>query len=365
MRRLLKKFTVYDFVIMAIMAALGIAIKPVVVPLAHLVSGPLMIPSGAFVGGLYMMWLVIGYGIVRKPGTGTLIALVQALLVIFTGIIGSHGIMSLFTYIMPGLVMDAVLLLMGHRCCCRTCALIAGIAANVTGTACVNVVFFQAPGLYLILILSVAAFSGAVGGFIAWELLRVLEKYHLIKNRQEEQKYFKHGRRITATLMCVILLAAGVTGTVNFLNTSKSVSAKTTGTTVAINFDREEVARVSQKELEEMPAIQKDIKLSSSSNDDVDGKYKGAALSYILKTKAPEILEQSKTILCVAADGYSSAFTPKEILEAENVIISYAVDGHALRDFDAGGIGPLRLVVLKDTYGTRSIKNIVRVECLP
>ena len=137
---------------------------------------------GAFAGGLYMMWLVIGYGMVRKPGTATLIGIVQAFLVMFTGVIGSHGIMSLFTYIMPGMVMDIVLLIIGHRACCRACCVIAGAAANMTGTACVNVVFFPAPGMYLILILSVAALSGAIGGYISWELLRVADKYHMIKN---------------------------------------------------------------------------------------------------------------------------------------------------------------------------------------
>ena len=55
MKRLLQKFTVRDLVLIAAMAALGIAIKPVVVPLAHLVSTPLMIPGGALAGGLYMM----------------------------------------------------------------------------------------------------------------------------------------------------------------------------------------------------------------------------------------------------------------------------------------------------------------------
>lgn len=184
MSKILQRFRIYDFVIIAIMAALGIAIKPVLVPLAHIISGPLMIPSGAFAGGLYMMWLVVGYGITGKPGTSTLIALIQAFLVMFTGVVGSHGVMSLFTYLSPGIVMDLLLLLIGHRVCCRGCAVIAGAAANVTGTACVNIVFFQAPGAYLILILSIAVLSGGIGGLLAWELLKVLRKYNLTEKRK-------------------------------------------------------------------------------------------------------------------------------------------------------------------------------------
>lgn len=184
MSKILQRFRIYDFVIIAIMAALGIAIKPVLVPLAHIISGPLMIPSGAFAGGLYMMWLVVGYGITGKPGTSTLIALIQAVLVMFTGVVGSHGVMSLFTYLSPGIVMDLLLLLIGHRVCCRGCAVIAGAAASVTGTACVNIVFFQAPGAYLLLILSIAVLSGGIGGLLAWELLKVLRKYNLTGKRE-------------------------------------------------------------------------------------------------------------------------------------------------------------------------------------
>ena len=180
MRKYLSNFTIYELVIIAIMAAIGIALKPVIVPIAHLISGPLMVPSGAFAGGLYMLWLVVGMGIVGKIGTATLIAVIQALLVLFTGVVGSHGILSLFTYTMPGIAMDLVLLIIGHRVCCAACAVIAGAAANVTGTACVNIVFFQAPGVYLILILSVAALSGGAGGLLAWELLKILKKYGLV-----------------------------------------------------------------------------------------------------------------------------------------------------------------------------------------
>ena len=145
------------------------------------------------------MWLVIGYGIVKKPGTSTIIATIQALLVLFTGVVGSHGVMSLLTYIAPGLAVDLVLLIIGHRACCRSCAAIAGAAANVTGTACVNVVFFQAPGVYLILILAIALLSGAVGGLLAWELLRIMEKHHMTSkaekrkgNRDEAAKKMEH-----------------------------------------------------------------------------------------------------------------------------------------------------------------------------
>lgn len=178
-RKGLNRFRIYDLIIISIMAALGIALKPIIVPLAHLISGPMMIPGGAFAGGLYMLWLVVGFGITGKRGTATLIGLVQAIIVMLTGVVGSHGIMTLISYTSPGIVMDVGLLLIGHSICCRSCAFIAGLLANVTGAFVINFVFFRLPLFFLLLTLSVAALSGGIGGLIAWQLIRLLKKYHI------------------------------------------------------------------------------------------------------------------------------------------------------------------------------------------
>ena len=177
--RALRVFTTRDLVIIAVLAALGIAVKPVVVPLAHLVSAPLFIPAGALAGGLYMMWLVVGMGIVGKRGTATLIALVQALLVMLTGVVGSHGALSLISYTLPGIVMDLGLWLTGHRACCLRCCFLAGILANVTGTLMVSFIFFRLPPIPLALTLCTAALSGGVGGILAWQVIKALRRHHI------------------------------------------------------------------------------------------------------------------------------------------------------------------------------------------
>ncbi len=175
--KLLKKFTVKDLIIISAMAALGIAIKPVVVPLAHLISTPLFIPSGALAGGLYMMWLVMAFGLTEKRGSATLCAIVQAILVVVTGVIGSHGVMSLISYTMPGVMIDLGLLLIRHRCCCLPCCFLAGLLANVTGTVITNLIFFSLPLIPLLISLTLAAFSGGIGGILSWELLKALRRY--------------------------------------------------------------------------------------------------------------------------------------------------------------------------------------------
>ena len=185
--KLLHRFTVQELILISAMAALGIAVKPIVVALVHLISAPLLIPGGALAGGLYMMWLVVAMGLTGKRGAATLVGLIQAILVTLTGISGSHGVMSLVSYTAPGIAVDLGLLLIRHRVCCLPCAFFAGVLANVTGTVIVNIIFFSLPPLPLLLSLAAAAFSGGVGGILSWQLLKTLQKYQ-IGGRKYEQR---------------------------------------------------------------------------------------------------------------------------------------------------------------------------------
>lgn len=178
-RKMLDKYSLFDLIIIAMMSALGIAIKPVVVTLAHIIAGPLLIPSGAIAGGFYMMWMVLGFGLTGKRGTATLIALVQALVVTGTGIVGSHGAMSLVTYTVPGIMADLGLLLIGHRACCNACSFLAGMLANIGGTIMVNLVYFRLPLVPLVLVLSAAALSGGLGGILAFQIRQQLLKFQI------------------------------------------------------------------------------------------------------------------------------------------------------------------------------------------
>lgn len=176
-QKFLDRFSIYDLIVIAMVSALGIAIKPIIVPLAHIISGPLFIPSGAVAGGFYMLWPVLGFGLTGQRGTMTLIGLVQAILVMATGISGSHGAISLLTYTMPGIVADLGLFLIGHRICCLPCAFLAGMLCNLAGTATVNLVYFRLPAIPLFLSLSSAALSGGLGGLIAFKILQQIWKF--------------------------------------------------------------------------------------------------------------------------------------------------------------------------------------------
>ena len=168
----LRKFSIFDLVLISLMACLGIATKPIIVPIAHMITGPLFIPGGVVAGGFYMMWIVMGSSFVGKFGTATLISTIQAIVVIALGFFGTHGIMSFFTYILPGIAVDLVFIFFKNNKYSLTFCFLGGIAANISGTFLVNLVFFRLPFIPLILSLSTAALSGGLGGMVAYSVVK-------------------------------------------------------------------------------------------------------------------------------------------------------------------------------------------------
>jgi ABC-type thiamin/hydroxymethylpyrimidine transport system permease subunit len=183
-----KKFTVFDLIVIAIVASLGIAVKPVIVPLVHIITGPLFIPGGAVAGGLYMMWIVIGAGLVGKRGAATLIALVQAILVIAVGAIGTHGILSVVTYLVPGLAVELVFILSRQKFDSIFSCFFAGMAANIAGTVLSNFVFFKLPLIPLVLTMSAGALSGGLGGLLAFVIIKSFKKLNVASFKKGEKK---------------------------------------------------------------------------------------------------------------------------------------------------------------------------------
>lgn len=175
-RRKTGYFKLVDFIIIAMMAAMGIAIKTVIVPLAQIITGPLFIPGGVVAGGFYMMFPVLGAALTGKRGTATLVSLVQAVIVTVTGTLGTHGAASLFTYTLPGLVVDVIYFIIRHNACCSICCFIGGIAANMAGVFAVNFAIFNLSAVPLLLSLCAAALSGGLGGLVAGAVAKNIRK---------------------------------------------------------------------------------------------------------------------------------------------------------------------------------------------
>lgn len=186
MSNLLRRFTTLDLVIVTMMAALGIAIKPVITPLAHIITGPFLIPGGVVAGGFYMLWLVLGYGLTgNKVGTALLIGLVQGIIVIMQPF-ANHGAFSIISYAAPGLAVELVYLVLRPGPVTPVRAFLGGVAANITGSFLVTVVImrialWRLPLIPFLLIVLTATLAGGLGGLVAYGLLSKLRKLNLLQ----------------------------------------------------------------------------------------------------------------------------------------------------------------------------------------
>jgi hypothetical protein len=164
------KIATVDLVLMALFASLGLATKNVIHPLVATITGPLYVPTGAVAGGLYMMWPVMAFGLVRRVGAASMVSLTQAFISLLLPF-GNFGLLSFVIYLAPGLAIDAFFLLSRHKACCAVCCIGAAAIANVVGTILVGALVLWLPWVVLSFLAVVAAISGCIGGFIANMLL--------------------------------------------------------------------------------------------------------------------------------------------------------------------------------------------------
>ncbi len=159
-----------DLVLITLLASLGMATKNIIHPLAATITEPFYVPAGAVAGGLYMMWPVMAFGLVRKVGAATMTSLIQAFISLVLPF-GNFGLLSFPIYLAPGLAIDAFFLLSRHKACCLGCCIGASAIANAVGTVSVASLVLVSPWVVLSFLAVIAAISGGIGGFIANMLL--------------------------------------------------------------------------------------------------------------------------------------------------------------------------------------------------
>ena len=175
-RKFFRSFSLFELILLAFLAACGVAAKPLITALTHIVSGPLFIPGGALSGGLYMLFVILGGALVEKRGAATLVCVIQCIMVMVTGIVGTHGAASLLTYIAPGLMVDLFLALRKTTAFDSLSCFFGCIIANVTGVYLTILVFFKLPLILLPFPIMLAVFSGGIGGIVAWNIAKTIKK---------------------------------------------------------------------------------------------------------------------------------------------------------------------------------------------
>ncbi len=159
-------------IFMALCCDLGLFSKRIIAPFANILTDSLHIPGG--IGTSFsLLFLVVAAMILPKFGTATLMGAVQSILAIAFGMVGSMGALSPVGYILPGIVIDIVLLV-GRRTGTdyKLSMMLANMLGAVSAGLMANIIVFRLPAIPLALYAAVALLSGAVCGLLAAELYR-------------------------------------------------------------------------------------------------------------------------------------------------------------------------------------------------
>jgi hypothetical protein len=183
----LKRISLKYLIFMAVCCDLGIIAKKLIAPAANLITDNLHIPGG--VGTSFsLLFLVTAAFIVKRFGAGMLMGLVQSGIAFLLGSVGSMGALAPLGYLIPGLVIDLCVLLLGRTGMSEdvqiaVCCALASVASSLTA----NVIVFGLVGPVLALYCCTACISGIVCGFIAAFLCKRLKPL-FSKDRQNQNK---------------------------------------------------------------------------------------------------------------------------------------------------------------------------------
>lgn len=170
---MLKKISTLEAAFIVLMAACGIALKPLVGPLARLAGSAFFVPAGTIAGAVYMMWPLLALLVSRRFGAALVTGTIQGVVILMTGLYGSHGFLSLLIYMVPCLIMDFVFLIV-RRSGRRWLLFFPAAFANLTGSVLVGFFIMRIPYIPLLISLIPAFIFGGMGGLFALWLYRLL-----------------------------------------------------------------------------------------------------------------------------------------------------------------------------------------------
>ena len=170
---MLKNLSTLDAVFITLMAACGLALKPVIGPLSKLIGSFFFMPGGSFAGAIYMLWPMLALLVARSFGAATVVGFLQGAVVLVTGIYGSHGILSLITYTLPCIIIDTSYFLL-KPVNKHLSLFVPPALGNMASAAIVSYFFMHLPAIPLVVALIPAFIFGGIGGLIAQKFYDLL-----------------------------------------------------------------------------------------------------------------------------------------------------------------------------------------------
>ena len=173
-------------IFMALCCDCGLIAKKLISPLADIVTGFLHVPGG-IATGFSLMFIIVAAAVLRTTGSATLMSVIQSVLALSFGMVGSMGVLAPIGYIIPGIVTDLCLYFSYRRSPSPTSGVTAAsIASSVSACLVADILVFRLHGIVLLVYVSVAATTGAICSFPACMLAeRIDSAGHLSTIREE------------------------------------------------------------------------------------------------------------------------------------------------------------------------------------
>ena len=317
------RFDVRDIVLMALLSAVGGVLSTYIGYLGNLVNRLFGVPFGAgqLISGLHIVWPLLARALIGRFGAGTLTGLTKGVVELFTG--GTHGVVILLVSAVEGLFVDLGLGVTRRRNLLVT--MLAGALASAANVLVFQAIYFSGVAASFLALMIAAAFvsGGVFGGYLAWDIERVLVASRLIRPTDLVARSGRRpvGWRHAATLAVVLgFLAGGVYFYLKVYDPFPAPGAATIAGAVEAPYE----FVYGQWKAEER-TVRAELRGSVTYVPPTD--YTGVPVNLILERARPST--DSSVARFVASDGYEASLPLSELTSGANVLLT--LDGEELR----------------------------------
>lgn len=279
-------FKTSDLVKAAILSALGGVSSTYIGYLGNVINRFVGVPFGAgqILAGLHIFWVMLAFGLTRKPGTCTLVGVLKGLAELFSG--GKLGVFVILLSGIQGLIADGMVVVLRRRNV-YTFALAGGVstAANVL---VFQVLFAPYNAFSLFFFITLVSFVSGVffAGVFSYDVLSLLEG--------KEKEYSL--RKVSVLGLSALLLVGGVYYYSSVYRTTERIEI-TGNVENGYTFLYEDFAEYEVAITAEMRGQYKYEQAQ---------EYRGIPLSTILERAG--LKKDAKRVRIVAKDGYTVEF---------------------------------------------------------
>lgn len=167
-------------------------------------------------------------------------------------------------------------------------------------------------------------------------------------------------KKIVMAVVVILVLIMGVTAYLNRGDLAAKQESQQDAF-IIIKSGGSEVARVDMGQLKDLNKVDVEANLKRSGKDPEKHQYTGVLLKEVLEAAGADTAGKD-TVIMTAVDGYTSAISMDEVLEDDNVYVVYKIDGQPLGTKEAGGSGPLQVILAKDPFSQRWCKFVMEID---